>query len=119
MARILFVNDEADLVEVSSDLLSGEGHEVVALTDARKTLETARRMKPDLLVLDWILNGLTAEDVVRQLRLEPATARLPILLISALSDTAERARLLTADGYLRKPFSADGLSRAVAALVPH
>jgi CheY-like chemotaxis protein len=113
VARILFVNDEADLVEISAALLSEVGHDVVPLTDGRLTVETAVREKPDLLVLDWIMNGITGDEVVRALRLEPATARLPILLISALPDATEVARLYALDGCLRKPFSADDLVRAV------
>ena len=80
MARILLVNDEADLVEITKMVLEDAGHRVTALTEGRKAVETAFRICPDILILDWNLDGITAEEVLRQLRLDSRTARLPILL---------------------------------------
>jgi CheY-like chemotaxis protein len=117
MARILLVNDEADLVEVMGMILSEDGHIVEAVIDGPAAFATALGFAPDLVVLDWRLNGITADEIVRQLRLDPRTARLPILLVSAMQDAGDRARLLGLDGHLRKPFTAEALLRAVNGLL--
>jgi DNA-binding response OmpR family regulator len=117
MARILFVNDENDLVTLSAMLLEEHGHEVFGLTDAHRAFEVAVREQPDLVIVDWALDGLTGEDLFRQLRGHPATAKVPVLMISALEDVKERARLLGAEGTLAKPFGEDELIGAVDRLV--
>jgi two-component system phosphate regulon response regulator PhoB len=113
VARILFVNDEQDLVDVCAQLLSDAGHDVVTLVDGRRAPVTAARILPDLMILDWIVNDATAEAVLRALRFERVTAHLPVLLISARVDGELKAKLYGLDGYLRKPFSAGQLLRAV------
>jgi DNA-binding response OmpR family regulator len=117
MSRILLVNDEPDLLEVMEMILGEAGHEVAALTAGQRAFEVALTFAPDLIVLDWRLNGITAEEVVRQLRLDPRTIQAPILLISALQDADAKARLLGIDGCLRKPFTGDALVGAVGAIL--
>src|SRR5438046_2810662 len=68
MARILVLNDEADLLEVMAMILSDDGHEVSAISAGRKAFEAALQFGPDLVVMDWRLDGITAEEVVRALR---------------------------------------------------
>jgi DNA-binding response OmpR family regulator len=119
MAKILLVNDEPDLLEVMTMILAEEGYDVCAIAEGRRAFEAALQMRPDVVVLDWRLDGITADEVVRQLRTEPTTARAPILLISASPDAGDKARLLGIEGYLRKPFDAQPLLDAVNALVPH
>lgn len=113
MARILFVNDERDLVEVCAQLLRAAGHDVFTLTDGKEAPTEAVRVRPDLMILDWVVNDATAESVLRALRFERKTAHLPVLLISARVDGEIKAKLYGLDGYLRKPFSASQLLRAV------
>jgi DNA-binding response OmpR family regulator len=104
MARILVVNDEADLVSICEMVLEEAAYEVDALTDGRSGLELARRTRPDLVILDWILREAKGEDVLRQLRTDPATARIPILMVSAIPDGDTMARTYGTDGFLKKPF---------------
>lgn len=113
MARILFVNDEPDLLEVCAQLLSDAGHEVVTLTEGRRAPGAATRVRPDLMIIDWVVNDATAEAVLRALRFERTTAHLPVLLISARVDGELKAKLYGLNGYLRKPFTAGQLLRAI------
>jgi DNA-binding response OmpR family regulator len=109
MARILIIDDEVDLVEACTMALQIAGHAVGAVTDARQALDAARRQHPDLVLLDWVMPGVDGGVVLAQLRADRATARTPVLVISALPDGASRARAAGADGFLAKPFDADEL----------
>lgn len=60
-----------------------------------------------------MMKDTTGEEVVRELRNEPATARIPILMVSAIQDGHVKARMYGLDGYLKKPFSGDDLVQAV------
>jgi two-component system phosphate regulon response regulator PhoB len=113
VARILFVDDEPDLVEVCAQLLGDAGHEVVALTEGRRAPAEAARVRFDLMIIDWVVNDETAETVLRALRFERTTAHLPVLLISARVDGELKAKLYGLNGYLRKPFTAGQLLRAI------
>jgi two-component system, OmpR family, phosphate regulon response regulator PhoB len=118
MARILIVNDEADLVDLCEMVLEEAGHECTALTDGRRALEMARRSRPDLIVLDWLMPQSKGDELLRQLRTDPETARIRVLLVSAMHDGEIKARTYAADGFLKKPFDADALLHAVRQLLP-
>jgi DNA-binding response OmpR family regulator len=118
MARILLVDDERDLVDVCEIVLEEEGYEVDHLIDGRSALELARRTHPALVILDWIMTDGNGEDVLRQLRSDPATARIPVLMMSAIHDGGTMARMYGADGFLKKPFTAEALLSAVQGMLP-
>jgi len=101
---ILVVEDETALRETLAYNLQKEGYTVEAVGDGRSALESARRLKPDLLVLDIMLPELDGFDVCRILRKEMNT---PILMLTARDDEIDRVVGLEvgADDYLTKPFS--------------
>jgi DNA-binding response OmpR family regulator len=101
---ILVVEDETSLRETLSYNLKKEGYSVEAVGDGRIALDTARQMKPDLLVLDIMLPGLDGFEVCRILRKEMS---MPILMLTARDDEIDRVVGLEvgADDYLTKPFS--------------
>ena len=101
---ILVVEDEPSLQETLVYNLEKQGYTVEAVGDGRAALEAARRMKPDLVVLDIMLPELDGFEVTRILRKEMAT---PILMLTARDDEIDRVVGLEvgADDYLTKPFS--------------
>jgi DNA-binding response OmpR family regulator len=113
MARILMVNDEIDLLTVCQSLLSDVGHEVHILNSGKEVLEQARRGKPDLIIVDWVMPDIDGSTVLARLKGHPATKDTPVLAISALPDGATRAALAGADRFLAKPFGVDELVGAV------
>ena len=113
VAKILFVNDEQDLGELVRMLLEDRGHDVQVLIDASRALEVTRREQPDLVILDWILDVVTGEAVIRQLRSDPQTARIPIALASAIVDLRRRAEHVDVCAALSKPYTGDELHRIV------
>jgi len=111
---ILVVEDELSLQETLTYNLIKEGYRVEAVGDGREALESARRMKPDLIILDLMLPGLDGFEVTRILRKEMTT---PILMLTARDDEIDRVVGLEvgADDYLTKPFSMRELMARVKA----
>src|SRR5512137_1524394 len=101
---ILIVEDEPSLQETLAYNLKKEGYTVEAVGDGRAALESARRLKPDLIVLDIMLPEMDGFEVARILRKEMTTA---ILMLTARDDVIDRVVGLEvgADDYLTKPFS--------------
>ncbi len=116
---ILVVDDEADLVELITLNLERNGYEVLAAGDGEVALSHVRKYKPDLVVLDWMLPDLDGAEVARRLRADPATARLPIVMLTAKSEETDVivGLSLGADDYVTKPFSPKVLVARVQAIL--
>ena len=114
--RILVVEDEASLREGIVDLLTGDGHELVAVADGVAGLEAGLRDAFDLVVLDLLLPRLDGMEVCRRLR--AARPGSPILMLTARGSEDDKVRGLMegADDYVTKPFSARELLARVRAL---
>ena len=119
-ARILIVEDEEPLTLLLRYNLEAEGYEVdtVARGDEADTA-AARKRAPDLVVLDWMLPGLSGIELCRRLRARPETRQLPIIMLTARGEESERVRGLAtgADDYIVKPFSVPELIARVGALL--
>jgi DNA-binding response OmpR family regulator len=110
-AKILIVDDDLDLVELLRLVLTESGYATQAAVTGAEALKKARRMPPDLVLLDLILPDLNGFNVCTALRLDPATATIPIIMMTVVPGEIPRlAGIETgADAYLNKPFSIDGL----------
>lgn len=110
-ANILIVEDDLDLVALLSSVLTQSGYTTRAAVTGTEALKCARRTPPDLVLLDLILPELNGFDVCTALRLDPATATIPIIMMTGVPGEIPRlAGIETgADAYLNKPFSIDGL----------
>ena len=118
-ARLLLVEDDESLVELLSYTFEREGFEVVHTADGEEALVLVAEQAPDLIVLDWMVEGLSGIEVCRQLRRSPDAAAIPIILLTARGDEADRLRGFEtgADDYVTKPFSPKELvARAQAIL---
>jgi two-component system, OmpR family, phosphate regulon response regulator PhoB len=117
--QILVVEDEPPLVEVLRYNLEKEGYLVDVAEDGAAALDKARRNIPDLIVLDWMLPELSGIEVCRQLRADPDTKEVPVIMLTARGEEADRIKGLAsgADDYVVKPFSpAELLARVRAVL---
>jgi two-component system, OmpR family, alkaline phosphatase synthesis response regulator PhoP len=116
---ILVVDDEPGIVTVVRDYLDRAGYRVLTAGDGVTALRLARAERPSLLVLDLMLPGLDGLDVTRTLRRDPATAQLPIIMLTARVEEADRliGLELGADDYLTKPFSPRELVARIRAVL--
>lgn len=107
MSKILIVDDERDILELIRMHLEHDGHEVVEAANGIDALKQAIAQTPDLIVLDWMLPGLDGLSVFKRLRTESRTRDIPIIMLTAKAQQADRLTGLElgADDYLTKPFS--------------
>lgn len=117
--RILIVDDEPDLVELVAYNLKREGFKVSASPDGEDALEKIRKGTFDLIILDLMLPGIQGVELCRMLRSNPKTESLPIIMLTAKSDTSEKIKGLEtgADDYMTKPFSPSELIARVRAVL--
>jgi DNA-binding response OmpR family regulator len=114
-ARILIVEDEVKLAQFIELELQYEGYEVTTATDGFDGLSQARESTPDLLILDWMLPGISGLEICRRLRQTGST--VPVILLTAKDDISDRVEGLDAgaDDYVVKPFSIEELFARVRA----
>jgi two-component system phosphate regulon response regulator PhoB len=116
---VLVVDDERDIVELVRYHLEKDGFRCLVAADGPSALRLCREAGPDVVVLDRMLPGLDGLEVTRQLRRDAATARLPIIMLTARADEVDRVVGLEvgADDYVVKPFSPRELVARVRALL--
>jgi two-component system alkaline phosphatase synthesis response regulator PhoP len=117
--KILVVEDDPDLVELLSFNLRGCGFAVSTAGDGLDALKKARSIVPDLILLDLMLPELDGFGVCEILRREPATAGIPIIMVTAMSSQFARLAGLEAgaNDYITKPFSPKQLIARIQALL--
>ncbi|MEQ8247966.1 MAG: phosphate regulon transcriptional regulator PhoB [Alphaproteobacteria bacterium] len=118
-SHILIVEDEPPLIEVVRYNLEKEGYQVSVAEDGKRALDRVRESIPDLVILDWMLPGLSGIEVCRQLREDPDSKDVPVIMLTARGEESDRLKGLAsgADDYVVKPFSpAELLARVRAVL---
>src|SRR5215510_2436925 len=107
MKKILIVEDEQDLIKLLKYNLEKEGFKVVSTSDGTLALAEIRRDAPDLILLDLMLPGMDGLEVCRQLRRNDKYVSIPVLMLTARGEEADRVVGLEigADDYVTKPFS--------------
>ena len=118
-SHILIVEDEPPLIEVVRYNLEKEGYQVSVAEDGKRALNKVRESIPDLIILDWMLPELSGIEVCRQLREDPDSKDIPVIMLTARGEEVDRLKVLAsgADDYVVKPFSpAELLARVRAVL---
>ena len=118
-AKLLLVEDDPALLELLDYRFRNEGYEVRATPDGDEALMLASEETPDLVILDWMIEGTSGIEVCRRLRRDKATSHVPIIMLTAREAEDDRIRGLDtgADDYLTKPFSPRELMARVAAVM--
>jgi two-component system phosphate regulon response regulator PhoB len=117
--RILVVEDEADMAELVAMRLRREGYLVEVAPDGLRALETIRAATPDLAIVDIMLPVLSGTDLVTEMRQDPRTSAVPIIMMTAKGEETDIVvgLRLGADDYVTKPFSMSVLVARVAAVL--
>lgn len=117
--RVLIVEDEEPLTLLLRYNLEAEGYEVDSVSRGDEAEIRLREQVPDIVLLDWMLPGLSGIELCRRIRVRPETERLPVIMLTARGEEGDRIRGLStgADDYIVKPFSVPELLARVRALL--
>ena len=119
MARIIIVDDDELVTEIAIEALDAAGHMTSAIHDGSDALAAIAGADPDIVILDYTLPGITGMEILRQLRLLPHAANMPVMMLTSKGGRLlkSRAEQTGADDYLVKPFEPDELVHRVEALL--
>lgn len=106
--KILVIDDDPAILEVITLILEDAGYELKT-TDNAQTKRYMMGYAPDLILLDIWMSGVDGRNICKSLKSNKATAKIPIIMISANKDTEKIAREAGADGFINKPFEMDDL----------
>jgi two-component system, OmpR family, phosphate regulon response regulator PhoB len=118
-ARILVVEDEPAIQELLALTLSQAGHQAVLAGDAAEAYQQTQDVLPDLILLDWMLPGMSGIEFARKLRAQPRTQQVPIIMLTAKAQEQDKLVGLEtgADDYMIKPFSTRELNARIKAVL--
>ena len=119
MANILVVDDEMDILEMTSIMLEDEGYEVLTALNGETAIQIAKNNSIDLILLDAVMPGMNGLDVCRTLKRNIQTSRIPVILFSALGNGLDQMldSRDKADIYLSKPYTRKVLLEKVSELL--
>jgi CheY-like chemotaxis protein len=119
MSHLLLIDDDYNLLQMVKLMLERVGHQVEISKDGEKGIVMAAQGQPDLAIIDVMMPGLSGYDVVRKLRSDPLTARIPIIILTARSQPMDKQMALEAgaNAFLSKPVTAQELIDRVDAVL--
>ncbi|TRZ91704.1 MAG: phosphate regulon transcriptional regulatory protein PhoB [Rhodocyclaceae bacterium] len=119
MTRVLVVEDETAIQELLTVTLATAGFEVEVAGSAEEALQSINKELPELILIDWMLPGMSGLQLAQQLRSHPRTSELPLIMLTARGNEGDRVAGLDtgADDYITKPFSPRELVARVRAVL--
>ena len=119
MAKILIVDDEPAIRFLISATLEDEGYELFEAADGLEASELIQENRPDLVILDVMMPGLTGYELCSRIKQDPVTQKIQVIMLTAKAQEQDKlqSRQAGADYYLRKPFSPMELTQVVADLL--
>jgi CheY-like chemotaxis protein len=118
LPKVLVVDDDPAILEICSDLLQTEGYAVMVATNGQQALEQIRMDPPHVILMDIMMPVLDGVEACRQVKANPATADIPVVLMSARTNLTRQSQdLASADALVAKPFDIDHLLNTIHDLV--
>jgi DNA-binding response OmpR family regulator len=119
MSTIVVVDDDADILGLLEYKLTAAGHQVTAEADGEAGLAAIHEVRPELVVLDWMMPRMTGIEVCLEMRKDPGLTDIPVLFLTAKAQESDVQRGFAAGGndYVVKPFSPRELSTRIDALL--
>ncbi|RZM18513.1 MAG: response regulator [Pedobacter sp.] len=114
MKKILIVDDDQDIVEVTKLLLEIEGYRVLGMHDPNNVIDNVRNYRPELLILDVMLGDIDGREICHHLKNSSDTKHIPILMFSAVHDFQSiKDNRCDADDFISKPYHVDTMLEKV------
>ena len=117
---IVYIEDEAEMIDLVELILSRKGYRVIGAVGGREGLETVRQQIPDLVLLDLMMPDIAGWDVYQQLRADPTTQHIPVIIITAKAQNIDKVlglHIAKVDDYISKPFSPQDLVASVERVI--
>jgi DNA-binding response OmpR family regulator len=112
--KILLIEDELDLAEVTKMRLKNSNYEVIHTGDGEKALVLLQKDTPDLILLDLLLPGIQGDEVCKQLKFDDRLKHIPVVLFTAsIDDIPKVVKEIGADDYIMKPFEPEELLKKI------
>jgi len=114
-SKILVVDDEPHIVNLIKLTLTSDKYEIFSAYSGTEALKLAKQIKPDLIILDLMMPNIDGYEVCENLRKDPKTSELPIMILSAKSQLVDKFKSINvgADDYMTKPFDPEELIKRV------
>lgn len=120
MAKVLVVDDEKDIAELVKLVLELGKHEVITVTEPENAVATALKIMPELILLDVVMPNVDGFDIFREIREQPALAKIPIAFLTSNNKSVDLMvglHVMKAEDYITKPFGKQELLDRVNALL--
>jgi DNA-binding response OmpR family regulator len=105
MKKVLVIDDDPDILEAVQMILDSGGYDSATTTKGDETYKKIEEYQPDLIILDVLLSGNDGRRICKNLKADPATKKLPIIMISAHPTAKDSVKECGADSFIAKPFS--------------
>src|SRR5580698_694575 len=115
--NILIVDDQNDILDVLKEALEMEGYNVIALTYTEDIIRSANEHQPDLVMLDFLLAGINGGEHCHQLKINPLTSHIPVVMLSGYPRVLESLGNYGSDVFIAKPFDLIHLTETVKSLL--
>lgn len=107
--KILILDDNEDILEMMKVALEDEGHEVECMVNTNDIYKTISHTKPDLLIVDYILPGINGGELCHQVKTNPKTEHIPVIMVSGHQRVLQSLGTYGADVFIAKPFSLEDI----------
>jgi len=116
--HILILDDSQDILNILQEVLTDEGYRVTALNHCENILQTIHEHQPHLVVLDFLLHGINGGELCHQIKTNPLTSHIPVIILSGYPRVLESLGTYGSDSFIAKPFSLDELFGTVSNFLP-
>lgn len=117
MKKVLIVDNDPDVLDALQDILNYEGYEIKGITHTDDIFSLVAQYNPDIILLDYILNGINGGELCHQIKASPATTKLPVILLSAYPRILKSLDYYGCDAFIAKPFDMSDLTGCVQQLL--
>jgi DNA-binding response OmpR family regulator len=114
LKRILVIDNDPGILDAMQEVLLYEGYDVMAMEDAGDILPTVKQYQPDLILIDYILNGINGGELCHQVKANIDTCHLPVILMSAYPRVLQSLGHYGFDDFIPKPFDLTDLTHRIA-----